>query len=266
MVNNTVFEYFRNNRDKYPIEALKDKAIKAGYPIKDIEDAIVMSAKHDEPKKIITTPTNNNKNYNALYKTTAIFGILFFVTSLGLLNAWIYFGINLAEVFNVYLTLPIILLLGIYYYGFYNLGKEEKQKNLKIASITKIGITILFPLIYLLLRPILQNNTNITGINSGILLTYFLLFTGTTYYLAITLITTGKETRFAKPAGILNLLYAITLTILYLHTMILYLTQGNYSFNNNTLTILYWEYIITAIFATSAYFFETMMLYTKSNE
>ena len=40
MVNKTVLEYLRKYKDKYPMVALKKKIVSAGYPLKDVDEAI----------------------------------------------------------------------------------------------------------------------------------------------------------------------------------------------------------------------------------
>jgi hypothetical protein len=63
VVNNVVLEYFRSNRSKYPVEALKQKALAAGYNQKDIEEAIQQTNPQTQTNKQqikpnpITTPT-----------------------------------------------------------------------------------------------------------------------------------------------------------------------------------------------------------------
>ncbi len=270
MVNNTVFDYFRKNRGKYPIDALKAKALAAGYSPKDIEDAIVMTEKQvpskDDLKEQMrrAVSAGDSGNLGAMARAAGIFGVLFFLMYLVLLNLWVYFGINIPRVFNLYVVVPLALLLGLYYFTFFKIGSRDDIQALKYSAISKAILALIFPVAYGIFRQLFLYETyTVSGISAGVGIFYFLLFLAGNYYFSIGLLKNSENSRFAKPSGIFNLIYSIAATVIAAHVLYLYFSVGSFSFSILSLKAIYWEFIVMAVFATSAFFFESMALFLE---
>lgn len=259
MVNQTVFEYFRKNRGKYPLSALKEKALKAGYSEKDINDAIVMTEKKTE-----VPPESKAKNPEALLVYCSIVGIVFFLSFLVLFNTWVYFGVDLAKFFTVAVVSLISLLLAVYYFGFFREGLGLDSKPLKVSSISKIVLFVLLPVVYSFIRgPVFLSQGSASSVAIGFSIAYFLLFVFADYFFSIALFGLKDKRRFWKPASFFNLLCSVALTAIFVTLTVLYFKEKSFSFSIGSMNLVYWEAVVFAVFCASALFFEALSFFSE---
>lgn len=259
MVNPTVFEYFRKNRGKYPISALKDKALKAGYSERDVNDAIVMSGGAEDSKKPPIDGASSGFGWMGL---AGIFGMFFFLLYLGLITSGVYFGVDIVDLFEIWWVMIISILSCIYLYGFVRLGGYTNSKLVRFSSYSRILFALGFVGIYYIVRPSLINkNLGLSGIFIGVVFAYIVLVIVVKYLFAVGLVRIGDRIRFLKIVGVLNLVYISLISLGFIYVAYLFFTAGSLRLDLSSMNLLYWDFVVIEVFNISSLFFESIALF-----
>jgi hypothetical protein len=180
MVNRVILKYFRSNLGKYPLDKLKGKAVRGGYSLIDINEALmVLRTERNKAKSIssesdtgITKPVERRilntrvesvdlKAYGIRWMRFAgIVGFVFLL--LGLLNylasfllgdtllnlgpngTWTFF------VITIVLAIVVVILSFFYLYGFLKLGRAVDSRLLRVATVMNIISVILVVILALI--------------------------------------------------------------------------------------------------------------------
>ena len=173
MVNERIYDYLKQYKDKFPFEALKQKCIDSGYSKKDVEEAAMFlepnskkqktNKKNSENLKSSKQETKNNnenlankkpKGYSKFMKisgTSIILSILFSILLVIIPILILIQGFSGGSIDSfVYLFVIIIFLLFVFsffiFLGLYLIGKRYKNTLLKIT----VGLGFIFALAILI--------------------------------------------------------------------------------------------------------------------
>ena len=242
MVNKVVLNYLKSHSGKYPIKALKQKAISSGYSKKEVEEA---AASLNLNKPIKQNPRVQRAVQNVsfespskLVKIAGVSGILMVLTFL------IYFILsNFSEgnsLFQKILLILVSIFSIIFSIGFVSLGKKHDQSLLRIGGgifVILSVILLLFNILMVVTPDALGNllvgddlnletlsedviAESITEIMAGLIVlviivgVFLIIAIIAGIVLGIGLLKLKKQLKFAKAAGILNIIAWATTPII----------------------------------------------------
>lgn len=240
MVNQIILDYLKENRDKYPLESLKEKILSGGYTENDFNEAlsaVSISKNVASQKQIDYSYKEISKGFKWM-KLAGMIGMvfLFFVTVsivftffVDLQNPSTLLS-SISEGYILFIFFGVFFVMNLLYlFGFVRMGKLTKVDSLKNASRLRIIASILFVVFGVVISFIYKNLNNNLGLRVvdeitkatitlpswtpiifGIIF-LFMIFVG--YLFAIGLIKAGRDVRFARAAGITNLIVAILFTL-----------------------------------------------------
>jgi len=239
MVNEVILDYLRENKDKFPIESIKEKVLSSGYLEEEFNEAInelnlqksypPVPIPDYIPVEITTSITTQNKVGHSKMKwilIAAIIGFIFLISSITFTVLDI--SKNGAISAETSLTTPVIIsvitgsILAIFYFiGFIKLGKITDSRLLKYSSISTLLILIILAGSLFFLQEPFQSAVNqlngraITGFEGDILISSIslsvlaiLLFSSRTAF-AIALIRIRNLAKFSLWTGIAELIVLI---------------------------------------------------------
>jgi len=178
VVNDIVFNYLKDNREKYGLEELKKQVISRGYSEADCNEAI--KKLDSESEDLVPHLESKGGKIEGVkwIKFAAIIGCVFvglmalgFIAelfdispSLGSINIWV----------QILLTLFFMVLLGFYFFGFFKIGQKVESKWVRVSSIINIIFIALAAIIFIVLVFYVQNLVSGFGLNPSMtgLVTY----------------------------------------------------------------------------------------------
>jgi len=274
----------------YPVEALRQKALAAGYPSFDVEEAIRLT----EPRvAVLSSPLVKLSSSEVSFEKTVphalvnqavpvtevvsrlpgkkgtsfgimmfagILGFLFFIGYLTAITAGVYFEVDMVSFFTGWWAIGITLFSCLYLVGFIRLNTHVSSPRLRFATYARIGTLVGLAVIYWLIRPALLDQTLVVGsVLLGFAFAFVLLWIVAKYLFASGLIHLGKTISFLKVVGILTYVYMSLISLGFVYFLYVYFGAG-LPLQTSDLILLYWDFVVIGIFTISSLFFESIAL------
>lgn len=243
MVNQIIVDYLKNNKDKYPIEALKQQIISSGYSETEINEA-VEALKLPEEKKVeeIKTETIKKESFviheEKKFKFMNFAGYSGFSITFFIIIIFILLLLDLpgqGVIFGILLSLSLISSM-IFFLGFFKLGKTL-GKLMRVSSMAILILNALI-LIFLLISGISAYSSLSTAMSSEaglgdlitdliviiVIFSFFMVLFFVFYLLFFISLIRAGEVKFARVAGILGI---ILLGLMLISIGLLFLMSAN---------------------------------------
>lgn len=254
MVNQILVDYLKQCLGKYPLDAIKNKILSQGYPESEFTEALSIAQNKPLPVEK-TIMSQNKPTGKKWMKTASYIGFFFLIVTLFLTIIqfigidyanFVQNPKSMGLPIFIGVSFLILMILSCFYYaGFAKLGRSTQSGSLRFVSISNIVLISIFTLsiiimiVYAFLQ--LQSTASISGmvvgdtssqqvgftpapsqtipailwVIGGLIVLLLIFWVVTKYIFSFALINIRNKVRFSIIAGITNLLYVLSLTILF---------------------------------------------------
>lgn len=239
MVNQDIVNYLREGIKRgFSVGLLRQKLLEGGFQERDVSDAINSMSAAASPKSVMVNnkPSENKPLIKKEEKPVVTdsegkkkikwmkvgawcgVGLIVFSFIYSLLISFFSESIGTNLLLLVVMGVISLALSFVYYYGFIQLGNRSQDKLLKISAIIMIVTIFLIPVAMYLLSNAITSLSTDGGSGGGLAIAAMglvgLLLLVSQIMFSIGLIKVGKDVRFSKGAGFLNLIFGILLFVI----------------------------------------------------
>ena len=246
MVNDVVLSYIEKNRGLFPMKDIRAKILSRGYSKEDIDEAldvlkkkeIVLDKDVELKQKVGFRESAPKKRARFKWmKLAGVVGVVFFVFLLVNFVLGVLVGVDVSNSIGGWIMLGLLAVLIVltcfYFYGFIRMGKSVDSKLLRGAAIMNIVSVLLFValMVFMIIITWMMFSTISSGLSDGVgfggnfetwaylfylfgVVTLVSVFVSRVLF-SISLIRVRKKVGFLLIAGVLGLIVAVLLLVLY---------------------------------------------------
>ena len=246
MVNDVVMTYIEKNERKFPMKDILAKILSKGYSKEDFDEALDVLKKKEivldkdvelKQKVGFREPVSRKKGGLKWMKIAGIIGMVFFVLMFLNFVLGVLVGVDVSNSIGGWIMLGLLAVLIVltcfYFYGFIRMGKSVDSKLLRGAAIMNIVSVLLFValMVFMIIITWMMFSTISSGLSDGVgfggnfetwaylfylfgVVTLVSVFVSRVLF-SISLIRVRKKVGFLLIAGVLGLIVAVLLLVLY---------------------------------------------------